>query len=155
MFDDDDHRYDFQRPVELFNLLITKFKEAQPHYVEAFFAFAGTFLSHHYQITKGGRNHSITFYQYPLPFYEVTKDFRKAIWTTLVNSIEVGCYLQFESFEKFIAVDMDIILNILQIVVDKIEKQNLRINLSFHFFEKYSIMLAGNFSLLAITCETT
>lgn len=393
LFDDDDHRYDFQRQVELFNLLISKFKDKQPHYVEAFFALAGTFLSHHFQITKGGRNHSITFYQYPLPFYEVTEDFRKNLWTTLfesfeiyprevfsiiknfrpgykeavpeilefdlslllpfieskldpnsfehihfihdfvamlnraelkdkdyqilkvkfnskeyeyfrkldwntlrgkqdfefekfddfqklkeqdvrssfvfknedefielhkaikntlslesnntwgidqslnviaeenflrndelgfkliesilnnypigvnplykaikaiqtksdvwslrlwnlikewkhdykiywqlsffdylpkelvnefyknelletINSINVGCYLQFESFEKFTAIDKDIILKILQVVVDKIEKENLRINLSFHFFEKYSAMLADNFPLL-------
>lgn len=393
LFNDDDHIYNFDRQVNLFKLLITKFKEKQPHYVEAFFALAETFLSHHYQITKVGRNHSITFYQYPLPFYEVTKDFRRSIWETLfesyktypkeilaiiknfrpgykeaipeilefdlslvlpfiennldptsfeniyfihdfvsilnrekladksyqslkakfnskeyeyfrkldwnslrgrqdydfekyedfqklkeqdvrtsflfksevefaalhtairnslslgdnktwgidqslniiveenflqndelgfkllvsildnyptgvnplhkaikaivnkssdwtlrfwkqikdwkheykiywqlsffdclpnelasefyknelletINSIDVGCYLQFESFEKFIAFDKNIILNILKVVVSKIEKQNLRINLSFHFFEKYSAMLADNFSLL-------
>jgi len=88
LFDDDDHRFDFKRQVELFNLLIAKFKDKQPHYVEAFFALAGTFLSHHYQITKGGRNHSITFYRYPLPFYEVTKDFRKSIWTTLFENFK-------------------------------------------------------------------
>lgn len=86
LFDDDDHRFDFQRQVELFNLLIAKFKAKQPHYIEAFFALAGTFLSHHFQITKGGRNHSITFYQYPLPFYVVTIDFRKSIWTTLFEN---------------------------------------------------------------------
>lgn len=89
LFDDDDHRFNFQRQVELFNLLIAKFKDKQSHYVEAFFALAGTFLSHHYQITKGGRNHSITFYQYPLPFYEVTKDFRKSIWTTLFENFKI------------------------------------------------------------------
>jgi len=88
LFDDDDHRFDFKRQVELFNLIITKFKDKQPQYVEAFFALAGTFLSHHYQITKGGRNHSITFYQYPLPFYEVTKNFRKSIWTTLFENFK-------------------------------------------------------------------
>lgn len=86
LFDDDDHRYNFDRQVQLFKLLITKFKENQPHYVEAFFTLAGTFLSHHYQITKGGRNHSIIFYQYPLPFCEVTKDFRRSIWETLFES---------------------------------------------------------------------
>lgn len=88
LFDDDDHRFEFKRQVELFNLLIAKFKDKQPHYVEAFFALAGTFLSHHYQITKGGRNHSFTIYQYPLPFYEVTKNFRKSIWTTLFENFK-------------------------------------------------------------------
>ncbi|HRO86136.1 MAG TPA: hypothetical protein PK110_15030 [Niabella sp.] len=89
LFDDDDHRFDFKRQVELFNLLIAKFQDKEPHYVEAFFALSGTFLSHHYQITKGGRNHSITFYQYPLPFYEVTKDFRKYIWSTLFGNFKI------------------------------------------------------------------
>lgn len=86
LFDDDDHRYDFLRQVGLFKLLISKFQDKQPHYVEAFFALAATFLSHHFQITKGGRNHSITSYQYPLPFYDVTIDFRKSIWTTLFDN---------------------------------------------------------------------
>jgi hypothetical protein len=88
LFDDDDHRFDFKRQVELFNLLIAKFKDKEPHYVEAFFALAGTFLSHHYQITKGGRNHSFTFYEYPLPFYDVIENFRKSIWTTLFENFK-------------------------------------------------------------------
>jgi len=88
LFDDDDYQHNFVRQVELFKLLITKFKEKQPHYVQAFFALAGTFLSHHFQITKGGRNHSITFYQYPLPFYEVTREFRESIWNTLFGYYE-------------------------------------------------------------------
>lgn len=88
LFDDDDHRHNFDRQVELFKLLIAKFKDKQQHYVQAFFALAGTFLSHHFQITKGGRNHSITFYQYPLPFYEVTKEFRQEIWTTLFDNYD-------------------------------------------------------------------
>ena len=49
---------------------------------------AQTFLGHHFQITKGGRNNTITFYQYPLPFYEVTQDFRKKIWVALFDSYE-------------------------------------------------------------------
>lgn len=88
LFDDDDRRYNFVRQVELFKLLITKFKEKQPHYVQAFFELSGTFLAHHFQITKSDRGHSIVFYQYPLPFYEITKDFRQTIWTTLFESYE-------------------------------------------------------------------
>jgi len=88
LFDDDDHRFDFQRQVELFNLLISKFTLKQSPYVEAFLALSGTFLSHQYQITKGGRKHIVTFYQYPLPFYDVTRDFRKTIWTTLFKNFE-------------------------------------------------------------------
>ncbi|MBN1617892.1 ATP-binding protein [Candidatus Dojkabacteria bacterium] len=89
LFDEDDHRFDFQRQVELFNLLISKFRLNQSPYVEAFFALAGTFLAHHFQITKGGRKHTITFYQYPLPYYEVTREFRKQIWSTLFEYFDI------------------------------------------------------------------
>ena len=75
--------------MELFQLLITKFKEKQPLYIEAFFELSVTFLSHHFQIHKGGRNHSITFYYYPIPNTDVIKEFRKEIWLTLFENYDL------------------------------------------------------------------
>lgn len=100
LFDEDDYRSGFPRQIGLFKLLIIKLKEGHPHYVKAFFALSRTFLSHHYQITKRGRNHSIVFYQYPLPFNDVTKEFRRSIWDTL-----------FESFSKYPAHVFSVIKN--------------------------------------------
>lgn len=88
LFDEPDEHSGFIRQIKLFELLIKNFKEGKLHYVSAFFALAQTFLGHHFQITKGGRNNTITFYQYPLPFYEVTQDFRKNIWNALFDSYE-------------------------------------------------------------------
>lgn len=88
LFDENDHNFNFQRQVDLFELIINKVKEKKPHYMATFFTLSGTFLAHHYQVTKGGRNGSISFYDYPLPFYEITKDFRESIWTTLFASFE-------------------------------------------------------------------
>lgn len=88
LFDESDESTDFIRQAELFKLIITKFKEKQPHYIEAFFALSKTFLAHHYQISKAGRNNSITFYQYPLPFEERITQFRKEIWTTLFENYD-------------------------------------------------------------------
>lgn len=88
LFDEDDERSGFARQVELFKLLISKFKENKSPYVEAFFALSSTFLSHHFQIHKSGRNHSIIFYQYPMPFNDITKEFRKEIWKTLIENYE-------------------------------------------------------------------
>ncbi|MFN4084717.1 MAG: hypothetical protein ACK4LB_02170 [Spirosomataceae bacterium] len=146
LFDDDDHRYDFQRQVELFNLLIAKFNAKQPHYVEVFFALAGTFLSHHYQITKGGRNHSITFYQYPLPFYEVTKDFRKSIWTTLFENFktypkEVLAILKNfrpgykEAISEILEFDLSLLLPFIEVNLDPTSFEHI------HFIHDFVSML--------------
>lgn len=146
LFDDDDHRCDFQRQVELFNLLIAKFNAKQPHYVEAFFALAGTFLSHHYQITKGGRNHSITFYQYPLPFYEVTKDFRKSIWTNLFENFktypkEVLAILKNfrpgykESISEILEFDLSLLLPFIEVNLDTTNFEHI------HFIHDFVSML--------------
>jgi hypothetical protein len=89
LFDEDDERSGFSRQVELFKLLISKFKEKQAPYVETFFALSSTFLQHHFQIHKGGRNHSIIFYYYPIPFNHITKEFRKEIWNTLIDNDEL------------------------------------------------------------------
>lgn len=89
LFDEDDERLGFIRQVELLKLLISKFKESKPQYIEAFFALSSTFLSHHFQIHKSGRNHSIIFYNYPIPFNDITKEFRKEIWKTLINNYEL------------------------------------------------------------------
>lgn len=89
LFDEDDERSGFARQVELFKLLILKFNENKAPYVESFFALSITFLSHHFQIHKSGRNHSIIFYHYPIPFNDVTKEFRKGIWKTLIDNYEI------------------------------------------------------------------
>ena len=89
LFEEDDYIIGFQRQIELFNLLIAKFRKGEAHYVKAFFALSETFLSHFYQITRGGRNNSITLYQYPLPLDEVIIKFRKSLWITLFDHYEI------------------------------------------------------------------
>lgn len=42
LFDEDDSHNDFQRQIELFDLLINGLNENKPHYIEAFFALTNT-----------------------------------------------------------------------------------------------------------------
>lgn len=58
-------------------------------------------------------------------------------------------YLRFESVEKCLPIDKDIIHKSLKIVVDKIENENLRITISYHFFENYSKFILDDFQLLS------
>lgn len=82
-FDVADRRNGFTRQVKLFELLIRKTLAGEPHYISAFYALSTSFLAHQYQITKSGRNNSISFYQYAIPLDSTIMEFRKGIWQML------------------------------------------------------------------------
>lgn len=82
-FEEDDEVLHFERQTKLFDLLREKFVAKESHYVSAFFALSKSFIARQYQVTKGGRNHSIVFYAYPLPFVPLIKEFRKKQWQFL------------------------------------------------------------------------
>lgn len=86
VFDEPDERIGFKRQVDFIEILIENFNSNKPHYISAFFALAKSFLAHSFHVTHGGRNHTITWYNYPLPFYDVTKELRTKIWETLFDS---------------------------------------------------------------------
>ena len=89
----------------------------------------------------------LSFYDY-LPEALVNDFFKNELINT-INSINQPCTLFFESFEKFKALDKDILHKILSIAVDKNELLNLRITYSYHFFEKYTDYFSDNFELLS------
>lgn len=85
LFDEPDERIGFKRQVDFINLLISKVQKGELHYISSFFAISKTFLKHSFNNTHGGRKHTITWYNYPLPFYEVTQKLRTKIWQTLFD----------------------------------------------------------------------
>jgi len=85
LFDEPDERIGFKRQVDFINLLISKVQKGELHYISSFFAISKTFLKHSFNNTHGGRKHTFTWYNYPLPFYEVTQKLRTKIWQTLFD----------------------------------------------------------------------
>lgn len=88
IFEEEDAMYGFSRQLDLFKLLIRKFKEGEIHYINSFFALAPKFLGHSFQITSGGRKNTISFYQYPLPLNSITMSFREQLWNVLFDSFD-------------------------------------------------------------------
>jgi broad-specificity NMP kinase len=136
LFDEVDERSGFSRQVELFQILITKFKEKQQLYIEAFFELSVTFLSHHFQIHKGGRNHSITFYYYPIPNNDVIKEFRKDIWLTLfenydLHPIQVLSIIKYfkpgyqEPIKEILELDLSLLLPFIESKLDSDNFENI------------------------------
>lgn len=113
LFDESDERIGFQRQVNFIEILITNFKKGKPHYISTFFALAKTFLQHTFHITHGGRKHTITWYNYPLPFYEVTKGLRTKIWQTLFENYKKYPDEAFEVIRDFKPSHQDLIPEIM------------------------------------------
>lgn len=134
IFDDEDSDYNFKRQVELFNFLTKKFKSSEPLFIEAYFALSKTFLGHYFQIFKGGRNHTLRHYRYPLPYTETTKSFRKQIWETLTQNFEKYPDKVFKIFKEykpsFREIVNDVLLfdlsYILPLVENKLDKNNFK-----------------------------
>tara|TARA_R110002049_G_scaffold302133_1_gene494739 strand:+ start:1114 stop:4860 length:3747 start_codon:yes stop_codon:yes gene_type:complete len=87
IFDEPDERYGYQRQAEFMQLLKDNIIAQKEHYSIAFFAIAETFLKHSNQMTKGGRNHSFSIYQYPIPATEHIKEIRTNLWELLFSMI--------------------------------------------------------------------
>jgi len=113
LFDESDERIGFQRQVNFIDILVSNVEKEKPHYISAFFALAKTFLQHTFHITHGGRKHTITWYNYPLPFYEVTKGIRTKVWQTLFDSYKKYPKEVFEVIKDFKPTHHDLIPEIM------------------------------------------
>lgn len=85
LFDEPDERYGFQRQAGFIEHLKGNIDNKKEHYEIAFFAIAESFLKHSHHITHGGRKHTISFYDYPLPTTDEVKKIRTNIWKTLFS----------------------------------------------------------------------
>lgn len=83
-----DEKYGFKRQVDFIQILIENTHRGNPHYSAAFFALSKFFLQQSFHVSEGGRNHSISFYEYPIPLYSVIKELRTSIWEKLFECFE-------------------------------------------------------------------
>lgn len=79
-FDWRDAQYGFYRQHLLFDYLIGQMDKNTSLYPPVFFELAKTFMGYKFQHTEGGRNHSIAFYQYPVPDNGPIRSFREKVW---------------------------------------------------------------------------
>lgn len=83
-----------------------------------------------------------------LPLEHINEYYKDELLIT-IKAINKHHYIDFDSFDKYIKFDKKLISHILEIIVDKIENENIQISLSWHFFEKYSKSFVDNFGLLS------
>ena len=80
LFDSDDQRIEYKRQEIFINLLLEKSQKGENIYKISFPALATSLLQYKFHHTKGGRNHSFYWYDYPFPLTDITKQLRENIW---------------------------------------------------------------------------
>ena len=78
-----DADYGFDRQRTLYKVLIKGVNQKDIIYTKAFYELSKTFLLFKFEQTEAWRNHSFSFYHYPLPCNSFIKDLRKDIWDCL------------------------------------------------------------------------
>ena len=106
-----------------------------------------------WNVLKGWKNENQVYWKLAffdcLPNKFATEFYKNELIQTFSSfTNHIGC-LQFESVAKFLPVDQSIIHDALKIIVEKIEIINLKLTMSYHFFEIYSENIPNDFQLLS------
>lgn len=83
---EDQTQYRFERQIILFQILLEGLEKGDLLFTTVFYELSKTFLSFKFHHTKGGRNHSFYWYDYPIPNIPAIHDFREKIW----NAVELN-----------------------------------------------------------------
>jgi hypothetical protein len=85
---EDEIHYRFARQTILFQILLDGLSKGDSLFTTAFYELSKTFLSFKFHHTKGGRNHSFYWYDYPIPNIPAIQHFRQRIWNAIENNFE-------------------------------------------------------------------
>lgn len=107
VFDVEDERYGFKRQEILFKTLIDGINKDIPIYSLSFYELSKTFLDYKFKHTKGARNNSISFYDYPIPNIQVTQDFRRDIWNIIKNNFAKYPFQSLELLQHYSGARID------------------------------------------------
>ncbi|MEB8328656.1 hypothetical protein OO009_04750 [Flavobacteriaceae bacterium KMM 6897] len=85
---EDQTQYRFERQIILFQILLDGLGKGDSLFTKVFYELSKTFLSFKFHHTKGGRNHSFYWYDYPIPNIPAIQDFRQKIWNAVEHNFE-------------------------------------------------------------------
>lgn len=123
---DDQTRYGFTRQTVLYQILLNGLSLDDKLISTVFYELSKTFLSFTFNHTKSGRNHTIYWYDYPIPNIPPIHNFRQNIWEAIEQNYERN---QTESFDLLLSYSItrpDVIKEIMefdiQFILDIINK---------------------------------
>jgi len=114
LFDTDDSRMGYKRQEILINLILDKCEKSECIYEISFPAIAVSFLQYKYQHTKGGRNHTIYWYQYPFPLNSITENIRKNIWLKIDSDFQSNAESFFQLLGEYSQRTPDVVKEVME-----------------------------------------
>ncbi len=134
-FDEEDqNQFHFERQTILFQILLDGLSKGDSLFTPAFYELSTTFLSFKFHHTKGGRNNSFYFYDYPIPNIPIIQHFRQRIWNAVELNFEKNYDDSFNLLLNYSSVRPDVTKELMEFdiafLIEIIEK-----HLSKHSFE--------------------
>ena len=125
-FDKEDYQWNFQRQEILFQVLFDGLRKFDSLLAVAFYELSKTFLAFQFHHTKGGRNHSIYWYDYPVPNIPAIHNFRRQIWEAVNINFEQHPDESFNLLLSYSSVRPDVLKEIMEFdtpyIIEIIEK---------------------------------
>ena len=125
-FDRDDERFRFSRQSVLFQILLDGLNKGDNLCTTIFYELSKTFLSFKFRHTKGGRNHSFYWYEYPIPNSREIQEFRKHIWVAVANNFNNSPTESLNLLQSYASVSPDVLKDVMEFdvpyVIDIIER---------------------------------
>ncbi len=123
---EDEIHFRFTRQEILFQILLDGLSKGDSLFTTAFYELSKTFLSYKFHHTKGGRNHSFYWYDYPIPNIPAIQHFRQRIWSAIENNFENNPDDSFNLLLSYASVSPNVIKAIMEYdlpyLLDIIEK---------------------------------
>lgn len=92
---EDQTQYRFERQMILYQILLDGLSKGDNLFTAVFYELSKTYLSFKFHHTRGGRNHSFYWYDFPIPNIPPIQNFRQRIWNAVEQNFEKN---QNESF---------------------------------------------------------
>jgi hypothetical protein len=108
MFDWKDERSGFRRQNILLEFLVQRIDDIPNLYSLVLFELAKSLLKYKFQHTEGGRNHSFSWYYYPIPNNNYIQDFRRLLLETINLKFKLNPVKAMEVLESYANVNPDV-----------------------------------------------
>ncbi|ARK12181.1 ATP-binding protein [Fibrella sp. ES10-3-2-2] len=105
---EDQTQYGFERQIILFQILIDNLSKDDPLFTKVFYNLSNTFLSFKFHHIKGGRNHTVHWYDYHIPNIPAIRNFRQRIWNAVELNFEKNSGDSFDLLLSYSSVRPDI-----------------------------------------------
>ena len=111
---EDQTQYGFERQMILYQVLLDGLSKGDTLFTAVFYELSKTFLSYKFHHTRGGRNHSVYLYDFPIPNIPLIHNFRQGIWNAVEQNYEKNPNESFNLLLNYSTMRPDVIKELME-----------------------------------------